>query len=674
MSEYKQIKPKASLLQRLRKDASGNVLAMSAMAMFPLIGLVGGGVDIGRAYMAKARLQQACDAGALAGRRNMISNKMSANDKAEAKKFFSFNFPDGSFDSTPFDATVLNDDKTVFSQNKLIFKDGSSDRVVNGEAQTTIQTALMKIFDIPHMLVKAECSSRLDVGNVDVMMVLDVTGSMGGGVSDGGTRLGALQDAVEDFYKILGPGGGVSGEQIRYGFVPYSSTVNVGKILYDANPNWLVGGKANERYKYQTRRSKWTVTSTELGTPKSSNKNNPVVTYQSKDSLDGMECLNNYGNLNTATFDNYLNPNPAGNPTMSQTESSTTITIVTTTYSFYKWGNSTATPPASATGSANYKTCQRKVSVVTEVYDKPTDVEVDVWQPGATSIQGWEYGYFDHDVSAYVRSIDLSKDAAQLPTENGLASDRWQGCIEERNTNSGIVATTTSIPSDALDLDIDLVPTNDASRWSPMWPKVVYDRSNSSNGWQVSQSGDNAACPSAAKKLQSYASFDDGTSNSLKSYIDSFQARGYTNHTIGMIWGARLLSATGLFGTENSYVPNKFKIGRHMVFMTDGAMVINNSNYDAYGFPKLDSRIAPANSGDSELKKRQEQRFQLVCQRARNQGWTIWVIQFGVSSVSTNMKNCSSGPEYAAPANNKAELKAAFSTIAQKIGGLRLSE
>ena len=55
----------------LRKTRRGNTLAIMAAAFFPLAGLIGGGVDMSRIYITKTRLQQACDAGALAGRKAM---------------------------------------------------------------------------------------------------------------------------------------------------------------------------------------------------------------------------------------------------------------------------------------------------------------------------------------------------------------------------------------------------------------------------------------------------------------------------------------------------------------------------------------------------------------------------------------------------------------------------
>ena len=69
-STGKPTKPAArkGFLSRLRTAEAGNTLAIGAAALLPLIGLVGGGVDMSRMYIVKTRLQHACDAGALAGR------------------------------------------------------------------------------------------------------------------------------------------------------------------------------------------------------------------------------------------------------------------------------------------------------------------------------------------------------------------------------------------------------------------------------------------------------------------------------------------------------------------------------------------------------------------------------------------------------------------------------
>lgn len=59
------------VLQTLRRDAAGNVVAMMGAALLPLAAFSGAAVDTARLYVVKVRLQQACDAGALAGRKMM---------------------------------------------------------------------------------------------------------------------------------------------------------------------------------------------------------------------------------------------------------------------------------------------------------------------------------------------------------------------------------------------------------------------------------------------------------------------------------------------------------------------------------------------------------------------------------------------------------------------------
>ena len=55
----------------LFRSSAGNTTLIAAVALLPLLALIGGGVDIGRGYMARTKLQAACDAGTLAGRRAM---------------------------------------------------------------------------------------------------------------------------------------------------------------------------------------------------------------------------------------------------------------------------------------------------------------------------------------------------------------------------------------------------------------------------------------------------------------------------------------------------------------------------------------------------------------------------------------------------------------------------
>src|SRR4051812_3937277 len=86
--------------RRFCRDARGNTLLMMAAGIIPIMAAIGGGVDLTRAYMAEARLQQAVDSAALAGRKAMDGSDLTTATPA-VNKFISFNFPTGLYDSEP---------------------------------------------------------------------------------------------------------------------------------------------------------------------------------------------------------------------------------------------------------------------------------------------------------------------------------------------------------------------------------------------------------------------------------------------------------------------------------------------------------------------------------------------------------------------------------------------
>src|SRR5215210_7774649 len=93
-------------LARLARDQKGNTLAMVGAALLPLSAMIGSGVDMSRAYMAKHRLQAACDSAALAGRRAMVNDTLTSTVTSEATKFFNFNFPQGTYGTQSFTPSV----------------------------------------------------------------------------------------------------------------------------------------------------------------------------------------------------------------------------------------------------------------------------------------------------------------------------------------------------------------------------------------------------------------------------------------------------------------------------------------------------------------------------------------------------------------------------------------
>ncbi len=208
---------------RLRADKRGNAMAIMAMAMIPITAMIGSGVDMSRAYLTQSRMQQACDAGALAIRRNMTGNSLSGADTAEGRKFFDFNFPTGTYETKDL----------TFNVSQV-----SGSNAINISTTAKMPNKVMTLFGFAEQNITVNCNASQDFVNTDVTFVLDVTGSMAKTTSDGVVKMTGLRNAVMSFYDELKPAQDAleaKGLRLRYSFVPYSSTVNVGKLLMAAN-------------------------------------------------------------------------------------------------------------------------------------------------------------------------------------------------------------------------------------------------------------------------------------------------------------------------------------------------------------------------------------------------------------------------------------------------------
>ncbi|MGI4956614.1 MAG: TadE/TadG family type IV pilus assembly protein, partial [Janthinobacterium lividum] len=85
---------------RLRRDVRGNTLIIMAAALIPMMALAGSSIDISRSYTVKVRLQQACDAGALAARKAMDGPTLSTAAQSAGASLFNSNFTDGMLQAT----------------------------------------------------------------------------------------------------------------------------------------------------------------------------------------------------------------------------------------------------------------------------------------------------------------------------------------------------------------------------------------------------------------------------------------------------------------------------------------------------------------------------------------------------------------------------------------------
>lgn len=202
--------------KKFAEDTDGNAIAIGAALFIPVVALVGAALDMSVAYTTQAKLQNACDAAVLAGRQSMDGGNFRNRDKQEAENYFEFNFPDGTHNSV--------NAAFVIEQNE----DDELELVATASADQP--TAMMKIFGYEEVPIQVECTARRDQFDSDIVLVLDVTGSMNDKPSGGGSdkKIELLRDGAKGLYRALE---GDNLGTIRYGFVPYSHTVNPASSL-----------------------------------------------------------------------------------------------------------------------------------------------------------------------------------------------------------------------------------------------------------------------------------------------------------------------------------------------------------------------------------------------------------------------------------------------------------
>ncbi|MFC3784888.1 Flp pilus assembly protein TadG [Sphingopyxis italica] len=641
----------------LRRDQRGNAFMLTAAAIVPVIGIVGSAVDIGRAYMTQLRLQQACDSGVLAGRRAMGGATYTAAAEAEADKMFNFNFPEAKYGASGI----------LFSSEA----DGASDVV--GQASAVLPTELMFMFGKDNFRLSANCTAKLEISNVDVMLVLDVTGSMAQTNSgDTVNRITALHDATMDFFDTLTTAD-IGDGRLRFGVVPYSSTANVGAILREENPDWLsdftILPSRSPVIRYD-----WSGT-------------NPPASVTTGTTVNGAwEDFLPISGFTNSTACSAVVPPADTMPALTDAQNMNRTARVVDGGGTRRFVTVAGTQHRYLDYRYNYNssddTCWLQRRTVTfDHAASPT--------PSSTSFFS-QYRYEDRlfDVSSAKSGGTISVDTGD---SGALRTVSWSGCVIERRTDS--FGASSSATATALDMDIDLVPTDDENtKWRLLIPEIAYPRASTVGGkpsstgvrtvnsWNVS--GGNwqnfefhwpsgwGVCPAAAMNLTTMTADDRDT---FEDYVESLQPLGGTYHDVGMVWGARLLSPTGLFADQNATAPNERPISRHIVFMTDGEMAPNVPNLTSQGYEYLMQRVSGSfDTSNGELEDRLNNRFVQLCRAARQRGITIWVVSFGVGSNS-NLDSCASSGE-AFEADNAAELNEQFQAIARQISKLRLSQ
>jgi Flp pilus assembly protein TadG len=216
-------------ISRFEKNTEGAVLPIVAFSLVVLILAAGSAIDAGRGQLVKAKLSSSLDAAGLAAGATIST----ADLQAEAQKYFYANYPTGYLGSTVSSVTATaNDDGTIITL----------------QATATLPTTLMSLGPTKTMNVSTVSEITRENKGLELVLVVDNSGSMNFDAGGGLTRLQAVQSATSAMLDILYGADNVA-QNLWIGVVPFSQAVNIGSSrtswVHTGSFNWGTGSSWN---------------------------------------------------------------------------------------------------------------------------------------------------------------------------------------------------------------------------------------------------------------------------------------------------------------------------------------------------------------------------------------------------------------------------------------------
>jgi Flp pilus assembly protein TadG len=199
------------------RDDRGAISVVAAVAMVALIAMVGLAVDVARAYNARTLIANSLDSATLAATRD-LSNGLATEEEIVS-------------------TVQLYYDQNL-ALNRAAFRDNASldvtiDEVagiVRAASRGTIPATFLRIVGIETIDVASTTTASYSSREIELSLVVDVTGSMNE-LSDGGTiKIEDLRVAAARLVDILLPEDGRLDGRVRIALVPFAQAVNAGPL------------------------------------------------------------------------------------------------------------------------------------------------------------------------------------------------------------------------------------------------------------------------------------------------------------------------------------------------------------------------------------------------------------------------------------------------------------
>ncbi|MEP5154010.1 Tad domain-containing protein [Planktotalea sp.] len=192
-----------SLCRAFKEEESGTLVIFAVFMVLMILMMAGIGIDLMRSERDRTILQHTLD-------RAILAAADLDQEQAPAKVV------DDYFEAAGLDSFL----------SSVSVDQGLNYKTIGAEAQSITTTAFMKMAGVDTLNATAAGVAEERIANVEISMVLDISGSM-----SSGSRMPQLRAAATSFVDtVLSPS---NEDLVSVSLVPYSQHVNVGPLIYD---------------------------------------------------------------------------------------------------------------------------------------------------------------------------------------------------------------------------------------------------------------------------------------------------------------------------------------------------------------------------------------------------------------------------------------------------------
>ena len=605
--------------RRMADDARGNVAMLFGLSLPVLILMTVGGVDIHRASTVRVNLQDALDAAALAAARSPYTTNAELQTVGMASLRANLK---------AYPEITLREADTSFVLN--------SDDVVIANSMVDVKTLVANIFLPPYgkfmddyLPVGAHSEVDRSSRNIEVAMVLDLSGSMGG------QKLQDLKDAAKDLVDLI-----VQPVQTPYyskvALVPWSYSVNPGSYLNSVRGS-VTGSTAITGAVINLTGTQRTITAATKARPVviTSNahgfSNNDVVWISG---VSGMTQLNNKA---------YLVKNKTAN-----------------TFELYTLGGSRVDGRSYSNhsgSSGRVQKCQDNDCSITITSANHGLANNDyVYIPGVGGMtQINDQTHLVGNATTNTFTIDLTASSLSPYSSGGLSWCARPGCTYYAFENEDGNLATHMISDCVTERTGDEAHTDAAP----------------TSGARVGRHYPNMSGSCLSSTIEPLSS----SINGIKADIDSFSVSGSTAGQIGIGWGWYMVSPNfaSLWPSSGAAAYNTAETLKAVIIMTDGefnAPYCNGVTARGYNAASAASNNCDPDNGEPYGQSR------ALCDAMKARGIMVYTVGFQIPAgggAEDLLEYCATTASGFYNAGSGDELSEAFNAIGRDITQLRLS-